>query len=237
MMILLALTALAPLRILPLGDSITQGGRVDRPEYTYRLPLQRMLTDMKVSFEFIGSMTAGLQPEAKWPAPFDPHHEGHYGWKTAAVRDHLEEWMTKWVHAPDIALIHLGSNDQDAEPQTAIAAPLTDIVRMLRQSNSKIVVLLGQIDFNGGAALKIHPVVAALAKSLDTPTSPVKAVDHYKGWIEDPANPNSDTFDWAHPNPKGQEKMARNWLEAMKPWLGNGQPRSLRPFAGLSGVR
>jgi lysophospholipase L1-like esterase len=219
MISLIALMALRPLRILPLGDSITQGGRADRPEYTYRLPLYRMLKEEKVEFEFVGSMTAGLQPEAIWPSPFDPHHEGHYGWKTAQVRDHLAEWMPKWSGPPDIALIHLGTNDQGSDPQTAIVQPLTDIVGMLRKANPKVVVLVGQIDFNGGAALQIHPAVAEMAKSLNQKGSPVIAVDHYKGWVEDPSKPDSDTFDWAHPNPKGQEKMAQNWLRAMRPYL------------------
>jgi acyl-CoA thioesterase I len=219
MLAALALTVLSPLRILPLGDSITQGGRADRPEYTYRLPLDRMLRKDKVAFQFIGSMTEGLQPEAKWPTPFDPHHEGHYGWKTAAVRDHLPEWMPKWSGVPDIALIHLGTNDQGGEPQTDIVAPLREIVTMLRKANPKVVVLLGQINFNGGAALKIHPAVAALAKELATKDSPVVAVNHHDGWVEDPSQKDTDTFDWAHPNPKGQEKMARRWHEAMRPYL------------------
>ncbi len=210
---------LRPLRILPLGDSITQGGRADRPEYTYRLPLYRILTQAKVSFEFVGSMTKGLQPEAKWPVPFDPHHEGHYGWKTAAVRDHLPEWMLKWSNPPDIALIHLGSNDQDGDIQSTIIEPLTDIVRILRKTNPNVIVLVGQIDFNGGAALKIHPEVAAMVKSLNLSVSPVVAVDHYKGWVEDPSRQDTDTFDWAHPNVKGQEKMAHKWFDAMQPYL------------------
>jgi hypothetical protein len=104
----------------------------------------------KVDFEFIGSMTTGPQAEAKWPEPFDPHHEGRYGWKTEQVRD--------------------------------------------------------------------HPAVA-MATALNTKASLVVAVDHYKGWVEDPSQPETDTFDWAHPNPRSQEKMAWNGFNAMRPYL------------------
>lgn len=219
MISLAALLAAQTLRILPLGDSITQGGRADRPEFTYRLPLYRMLKVAKVDFEFVGSLTTGLQPDATWPTPFDPYHEGHYGWKTAAVRDHLAEWAMKGSAFPDIALIHLGTNDQGSDPETAIVQPLKEIVATLRTANPRVAVFLGQINFNGGAALKIHPAVEALAKALNTKDSPVVTVDYYKGWVEDPSKPDTDTFDWAHPNPKGQGKMARRWFEAMRPYL------------------
>jgi lysophospholipase L1-like esterase len=224
-----------PIRILPLGDSITQGGRKIREEYTYRLPLQKLLAEGHYQTEFIGSLTTGLDTDFKWPdvngQPFQLHHEGHYGWKTAAVRDHLAEWMKTYPHPADFALIHLGTNDQGAAKgatdeaqkiklyQHDITEPLTDIIKMLREKNPKVVVLVGQISFNGGAALEIHPVVAEMVKQLNTEESPVIAVDHYKGWHEDPKSADPDTFDWAHPNPRGQAKMAKAWFEAMKPYL------------------
>jgi lysophospholipase L1-like esterase len=213
-----------PVRILPLGDSITQGGRADREEYTYRLPLAHLLADAGAAFDFIGSLTNGLNPQAAWPehkgVPFDRDHEGHYGWKTAAVRDHLAEWMPKWGGAPDIVLVHLGTNDQSPEDYDAtIVQPLKAIIGMLREQNPQVVVLVGHLNFNGGAALKIRPLVETMAAELSTPTSPVATVHHYKGWHERPEDPETDTFDWAHPNPQGQRKMAQNWFDAMRPYL------------------
>ena len=138
-----------PIRILPLGDSITQGGRKVRAEYTYRFPPQKMLSNGHFDTEFIGSMSTGLDADFKWPdvegKPFQLHHEGHYGWKTAAVRDHLADWMKTYKHPPDIVLIHLGTNDQDAAKKAtdsdeknklykqAITDPLSDIIKMLRK--------------------------------------------------------------------------------------------------------
>ena len=46
--------------------------------------------------------------------------------------------------------------------------------------------------------------------------SPVITVHHYKDWIENSEKENADTFDWAHPNPNGQKKMAVKWFEAIK---------------------
>lgn len=236
-----------PIRILPLGDSITQGGRNDREEYTYRWPLFRMMKEAGYEFDFIGSMNSGLHSDAKWPdvagVPFDMNHEGHYGWKTAAVRDKLAEWMKGYSAPPDVVLIHLGTNDQGAanaattqsaeDPQkkvideklerelftAAIVQPLKDMIAMLRQSNPKVVVLVGHLNFNDGSGPRIRTYVEEMAQELTTEQSPVVTVHHYRGWVEKPELPDSDTFDWAHPNPSGQEKMARNWFDAMKPFL------------------
>jgi hypothetical protein len=226
------------IHILPLGDSITQGGRADRPEWTYRYPLFCMLTDAGLDFDFIGSMNKGLQPQVEWPEyngkPFDPDHEGHYGWKTAKVRDNLKEWMKHWSAPPDIVLIHLGTNDQGADDFTeAVVKPLQDIIGMLRESNPDVIVLVGHLNFTGGAAVKIRPLVEEMARKMSTEESPVVTVHHYQGFIADPQREGTDTFDWAHPNPKGQKKMAEKWFEAMKPYLGRfGQAIVEQPSEG-----
>jgi acyl-CoA thioesterase-1 len=213
-----------PVRILPLGDSITQGGRTDRPEYTYRYPLFCMLLREGIAFDFIGSQTGGLHADATWPGcdgmPFDHDHEGHYGWKTAQVRDQLPGWLSSYPEPPDIVLVHLGTNDQNADDhRAAVSEPLRDIISALRGANPQVVVLVGHLNFNGGPALTIRPLVEQMAREESTDVSPVLTVPHYEGWVEDPAREGTDTFDWAHPNPQGQEKMARRWLEAMRPYL------------------
>ncbi len=212
--------AAEPLRIICIGDSITQGGKTDREEYTYRWPLFCSLKDMKVNFDFIGTRDKGLQPEAKWPdykgEAFDPGHEGYYGAKTAYVLEKLKENLPK-LPQPDIALIHLGTNDQKAEDHgEAVVKPLEAIIALLRDRNPNVMILVGQLNFNDGQALKIRPLVEDMAKRLDTPKSPVRTVHHYQGWKENPKDADTDTFDWAHPNPKGQRKMADAWLKAME---------------------
>lgn len=213
-----------PIYILPLGDSITQGGKEGRKEYTYRYPLFCKLKDAGVNFDFIGSMKEGLHKNATWPDykqwKFDYDHEGHYGWKTQAVLDKLTGWAESYKNAPDIALIHLGTNDQKSgKPYEKVAKPLEEIIEVLRGLNSNVVVLLGHLNFNGGNALKIREEVEKMANRVSSEKSPVKTVHMYKGWQENPKKPNPDTFDWAHPNPQGQEKMAAKWFEAMKPYL------------------
>jgi lysophospholipase L1-like esterase len=221
----LSVSAAEPIRILPLGDSITQGGKESREEYTYRWPLFQLLVDGGYDFDFIGSMNKGLQPKATWPAehkgkPFDMDHEGHYGWKTGKSRDNLREWMKKYPAPAEIALIHLGTNDQKAtDTIKAVVEPLKDMIGALREANPNVVVLVGHLNFNAGAAPRIRQEVEAMIAETTSEQSPVIAVHHYKGWVEDPKKEGTDTFDWAHPNPQGQRKMAEAWFAAMKPYL------------------
>jgi len=219
-----------PIRILCIGDSITQGGKRDREEYTYRFPLFQMLTDTGIAFDFIGTRKKGLQSDAKWPdykgEPFDPDHEGYYGAKTAKVRDLMKVNLPTLPPA-DFALIHLGTNDQKSEDHKAsVQLPLREIIELLRNRNPKVTILLGHLNFNGGVAKsKIRPLVEELVE-FSTPDSKVATVHHYKGWNERPDHPATDTFDWAHPNPQGQRKMAAKWFDAMQlvPGLVQGHP-------------
>jgi hypothetical protein len=212
-----------PIYIVPIGDSITHGGRRD-DEYSWRYPLFQMLTDAGVEFDFVGAYTRGLKGDFQWPdykgKPFDRDHQGVYGIRTAKMRDRIRADREKWAHAPDIALIHLGTNDQKhGEWESTVVEPLRDIINMLREENPKVIVLLGHLNFTGGAAVKIRPLVEQLAKEETTDKSPVITVHHYEGFHANPEHADTDTYDWAHPNPKGQRKMARKWLEAMTPYV------------------
>lgn len=214
------------LRILALGDSITQGGKRDRKEFTYRLPLQMILHRENIPFDFIGSRSSGLHEDAEWPVvaegiPFDPDHEGYYGNTTADACRKAMEGYPYYNTPPDIVLVHLGTNDQKkGNYHETVGLPLKEIIHFFRKKNPAVVILLGHLNFNDSqAAFEIREVVNALAKELDTAQSPVRTVNHYENWNEDPKHLYPDTFDWAHPNSKGQEKMAIKWWESLRQFI------------------
>jgi len=213
----------APLNILCIGDSITQGGISHREEYTYRLPLQTLLWQSGITFDFVGTQQQGLHAEAIWPDaaghPFDPDHEGYYGWRTAAVVDKIRDNLPD-MPPPDVALVHLGTNDQKhGDFENSVGTPLRELIVLLRERNPEVIVLLGHLNFDSGAALEIRELVEAVAAEMDRPESPVRTVHHYRGWVADPTLPWTDTFDWAHPNPRGQSKMAEAWLQTLRTLL------------------
>lgn len=212
------------IRIVCIGDSITQGGIADREEYSYRYPLYYLLRDEGYPVDFIGSQQRGLQQDATWPdrdgVPFDQDHEGVYGIRTRGALNRLPAAIEKWPAPPDIALIHLGTNDQnDEDTETAIVKPLTEIIALVRETNPQVVIFVAHIHFNSEMHQRIRMQVQALMEQLDSPQSPVTAIRSWEDFNADPNHPQTDTFDWAHPNPAGQLKYAQKWFAAMKPTL------------------
>ncbi len=207
-----AAVAAPVVKILPIGDSITQGGHLGT-EYTYRLPLFELLQEVGVEPDYIGSRTTGLDPSFRWPAKFDPQHEGYYGQTTRDVVRQVEARLPA-LAAPDIALVHLGTNDSGWRSGSDVIAPLKSLIAELREQNPRVVVLV---------ALPAKPVRAGgwlmrwelwlMALGASTRASPVVTVDQSSEALR------QATFDGVHPSPEGQRQMAGHWLQAMLAFL------------------
>src|SRR4030042_494207 len=106
LLICLSIRAIAdtPVKIMPLGDSITYG--VGSTDNGYRGPLGVNLATIDCNFDFVGSQ----------PTPA-PDHEGHPGWHADGcpipslgdILDNVYNWLT--ANPADIVLLHIGTND------------------------------------------------------------------------------------------------------------------------------
>ena len=106
----------APLRLLPLGDSLTMGcgssacaaanwtASCGKDVGGYRLPLWAALTAAGVNVTMVGTQRSG----PAWAPAAATSHEGHPGWRTAQVLSILPAWAAT---RPDVLLVHLGTND------------------------------------------------------------------------------------------------------------------------------
>jgi lysophospholipase L1-like esterase len=196
-----------PLRILCIGDSITQGGRQGRPEYTYRLPLQRMLRALGKDVDFIGTRDAGVD-NVQWPADFDPQHEGYYGATTQEIVRQAQPHLARLN--PDVVLIHAGTNDLHRwNTNKAVGAPLASLIESLRARNPRVAIYIADPHPDGWRGFLLSRAVSSVVESLHTDESPVILVSAPIGWGV------ADTFDGAHPNERGQARWAARWLEAM----------------------
>ena len=131
MSMVLSLSA-APIKIMFIGDSITEGGGgipdnpdANKSEYTsgliqavnqisYRGKLFDLLVEDGYSIggatddlDFVGSRTSG----SSYPTAFDMNHQAVSGYTSKQVRDGIDGWLT--VHPTDIVLLHIGTNDPD----------------------------------------------------------------------------------------------------------------------------
>src|SRR5439155_8135969 len=95
-----AVSAAAPVRIMPLGDSITAG-----PGCWRALLWDHLQRTGFTNIDFVGTQQGG-----GCSVPFDIDHEGHSGIAATGMAD--QNQLPPWLAAtsPDIVLMHLGTN-------------------------------------------------------------------------------------------------------------------------------
>nr|CAA9240199.1 hypothetical protein AVDCRST_MAG63-1497 [uncultured Armatimonadetes bacterium] len=226
----------ATIRIMPLGDSITDSHN-GRPSYRYPLWINLFMGGYAV--DFVGSRY-GHQGQAVG-YNFDQNHEGHNFFRADQVLPNVQNWAQ--AAQPDVVLLHLGTNDvfqsdgNDASGYVDTATniqtinELSQIIDRLRSARPNVKVLLATLigafkyklqtqDLNGR--------ISALAGQKNTSASPVYLVDQWQGF--DPA---TDTYDGVHPNESGERKMADKWYAAIVTVLRNAA-RESETAQGLS---
>ena len=125
--IIIASPVNAVIKIMPLGDSITQGvdsGAVpDESAYyiAYRKTLHDLLVDAGYAVDFVGSQNDGSAVFA------DSQHEGHGGWTADDIGGHIYNFLM--ANPASIILLHIGTNDIN-EPQ-APAGIVADVSQLL----------------------------------------------------------------------------------------------------------
>ena len=208
------------IKILPLGDSITCASPY---KLSYRYPLWQHLVDAGKQVQFIGSQTKKGNGSRSWDTykgqRFPEANEGHSGWRADQILDGLpngEKGLDHWIrgYRPDIALIHLGTNDvyQKQSPEST-RDEIEQIITKLRLKNPNIKILLAKIIpmRTNNNVPRLNQLLARLAIKLNKSSSPVMSVDMYSGF-----SINTDMQkDKIHPNAKGEKKMAKRWFDAL----------------------
>ena len=216
----------APIRIMPTGDSITEGAAGDA---TYRYFLWQSLINAGNNVDFVGSMT-GVSSGAPKYANFDQNHEGHSGWRADRMANSATTWATS--SAAQIVLLHAGTNDliQDQTVASTII-DLTNIIKRMRTANPQMTFLMAKIiPIAGMTSLvqQLNTAIGTLATQMNTATSRVVAVDLYSGF-----SVTTDLkADGIHPTESGYQKMANNWSAALAPFLTSPPPPPPPPPTG-----
>ena len=231
-------------RVMPLGDSISHGGR---GYVSYRYPLWFQLRRGRVPVDFVGTRITvnggdccGNPNEAWYPkyyTQFDRQHEAYSGWRTDEVL--MISLDAAMASEPDIILIHLGTNDIGQLGAVGVAnAPgnLKRIIDNLRAIRPVCRIALAQlipIGQGSGYFLNAHRVpvlnaaIAFVAAEKDEVYSPVILVDQYTGY-----DLGTDMqVDGVHPNLSGEARMAAVWESAIQsillPTLPPSQPTAV----------
>lgn len=207
--------ATRPLRIMPVGDSITEGSAQFS---SYRQPLAQLLRDAGLAFEYVGRRGTG-DGDA---------HEGYSGKNAAFLAQTVPSGFGP--PPPDILLLHTGHNyDAIDNPIPQILAATEQLIQAFRKANPRGIVLLAQVIPSAKLPKysylpALNQELTALAQRLNSPTQRVVLVDQATGF--DPA---TDTVpDLVHPSPAGAQKIARRWFQAMRPLLEAAQDTAVR---------
>ena len=203
------------IEILTLGDSRVEGATPDFESYRYEL--WKNLVDNNWDFDFIGTRIDGGEYETVNGLCFDNEHEGTGG---ATTIDNLETLQSvTFDQTPEVALIGIGGNDLVAgNPVGTVIDNLSQIIAELRGLNQDIIIFVEQIAPGMSSFMnsdltdsfeQYHTEVAAMASTLNTPNSPLIAIDMADGWSDD------YLADDVHYNMAGAKVVADRYYAAM----------------------
>ena len=135
-----------PFRIMPFGDSLTQGGK----GHAYRRELWHMLNNSGYEFTFVGTEMRVLRTQ--FPRPMfgvvksdfpDMWHESWAGRRTLDLMRTVSVARSMRAAMPDIVLFLVGTNDILAGDQPArTAVNIRKVVSEMHQVNPSVTILL-----------------------------------------------------------------------------------------------
>ena len=188
-------------RVMPLGDSITDGLNVPGG---YRIGLWQRLVADGYTVDFVGSQFNG-------PASLGDHdHEGHSGWTIAQIDQNIVNWLR--TSTPRTVLLHIGTNDMiggaSGAPQRL--STLLDRIASTAPGTIVFVATIVPLSFNDAAVRTFNAAIPGIVQSKVNAGQRVHLVDMYS------ALTTADLADGVHPNAGGYDKMAAVWYNALR---------------------
>lgn len=217
-----------PVRILFVGDSVTQGSSGD---WTWRYRLWQRLQEAGVNVDFVGPRqdlwdvrTLGFGAMSYVDPEFDRDHAARSGMQSASPDIPIADLVS--THQPDIVVRMLGINDllHGRAPQ-AVADDTTTFVADARAVDPDLAFVVAEATqhwFPG--AEDFNEALVPIAAALTTASSPVTVATASAGYDEA-----QDTWDGSHPNARGEVKIAAAVADTLS-GLGIGDPAE-RPLA------
>jgi lysophospholipase L1-like esterase len=215
-----------PMRIMPMGDSITEGTVAGG----YRAPLYTLLAGDNDNPQFVGSNNSnpGSLPSNQ------QNHEGHGGWISLQLTDLVNNQGIIQTYTPDVVLLLIGTNDMfgasSTDPaglKTRIAALCDAIISARPAIKILLSTLLHRVDDTGGEINSINALIPGIASAR---SNNVKVVD-----LANQLSLSDLSSDGLHPSQGGYNKMAAGWETAINNlYSGAGTSVIITPTSGGS---
>lgn len=200
---------LSPVRMMPLGDSITHGSAIAGG---YRIALWQRLNENNYGVDFVGS-------EKNGPPTLDPDHEGHPGKAISFIQQEIAGWLE--THNPQVILLMIGTNDilrPDVHDFPSAAERLSALIDSITQLSPATDVFVASVtplndpDANR-RAVAFNTEIPPMVESYSQQGKQVYFVDMYR------VISLADLADGIHPNEAGYRKMSEVWYNAVTPIL------------------
>jgi hypothetical protein len=195
-------------KILPLGDSITDG-----IGYTggYRVELFSLALADGHDVTFVGGSMNG--PQMVDGQPFPRSHEGHSGWTVSQIDGIVPSPALN--PDPHIILLHIGTNDMYQMPSGATDRLETLIDAILTELPNSLLVVSNIIPLpqSAGAVTTYNAPIPGMVMERANAGKHILFVNQFEGF------PTSELGDGVHPNQVGYERMARKWYAAISDYL------------------
>ena len=202
-----------PVRIMPLGDSITAGCCSSAPtQGGYRNKLYTLLTEAGYNVDFVGT-----EADSNNPTLPDQDHQGMNSYRIDQIQSALPNWL-RMTEDPDVVLLNIGSNDfwqgyDLASVQTRLNNLITDIA--IQRPFAKILVsnLFMRTDDVNTETLQesFNAAIPGIVNNQVAQGRQVSFVDMHA--VSLPGDLSSDGI---HPNATGYNKMAEVWSPAIQ---------------------
>ncbi|MEW5767242.1 MAG: GDSL-type esterase/lipase family protein [bacterium] len=195
------------IRIMPLGDSITQGEGDNSTGY--RDDLDQLIDPGGSETNFVGSRSSGSFA--------DNHHEGYPGWETGEIEGIVADRLQRYD--PHIVLLHIGTNDFYHGKSVAYAIEhLNGIITKTFDYSPNIYLLVAGIIpwtcCDSGKVDQYNHEVYQLVSDWRTKVGDhIRYVDHYDAFVAYPNWASNLMYDRYHPNRDGYAVMARTWYD------------------------
>ncbi|WP_264778263.1 apiosidase-like domain-containing protein [Deinococcus aetherius] len=198
-------TSARALKVMPLGDSITDGYNVPGG---YRTELYRRLSGQVPGLNFVGSLQNGPGTLA------DRDHEGHSGWRIDELAAQVDQWLDR--SQPDVVLLMIGTNDiiqnRDVPGAPARLGRLLDQMFARRPDLRILVSSLPPLQ-NPGENRRVEQYNAAIPGLVKSRADGGRKITFVNAGA---ALTLADLADGVHPTASGYNKLAGLWYQALR---------------------
>jgi lysophospholipase L1-like esterase len=191
----------AGVKVMPLGDSITDGYNVPGG---YRVDLWQKFLSGGYAVDFVGSSRNGPSSLG------DQDHEGHSGWTIGQIDENITGWLG--TYSPHTILLHIGTNDVYGDDPAGAPARLTTLVDRitgLSPDAELFVATIIPLGWDDANLTALNSAIPGIVQNAASAGKKVHLVDMFSALNA------GDLADGVHPNAGGYSKMATVWYDAL----------------------